>query len=46
MWVEAQPSAKSPFHKLNGDNSCEKKNANVDIFLKSCPILLYFFTLC
>ena len=46
MWVEMQPSAKSFFQKLNVDNSCQK-HTKLDVrFLKSCPILLYFFTLC
>ena len=46
MWVETQPSAQTSFQKLNIDNSCRRK-AQLDItFLKSCPILLYFFTLC
>ena len=24
MWVEAHPSAQSPFKKINVDNSCQK----------------------
>ena len=46
MWLEAQPSAQSFFQKSNTDNSCQK-HAKLDItFLKPCPILPYFFSLC
>ena len=45
MWVETQPSTQPSLQKLNVDNSC-RKHTKLDIrFLKSCPILLYFFTL-
>ena len=46
IWVEMEPSAQASFHKLNVDNSCEKKYSKLYItFLKPCPILLYSFTL-
>ena len=46
MWVEMQPSDQPYFQQLNVDNSCQK-HAKLDItFLNSCPILLYFFSLC
>ena len=46
MGVETQSSDQSSFQKVNGDNNCQK-HAKLDItFLKSCPILLYFFSLC
>ena len=45
MWVETQPSTQPSLQKLNVGNSCQK-HTKLDItFLKSCPILLYFFTL-
>ena len=44
--MDPQPSAQSPFQKLNVDNNCQK-HAKLDItFLRSCPILLYFLTFC
>ena len=46
LWVEMQPIGQPSFQKLEIDNSCQK-HAKLDItFLKSCPILLYFFSLC
>ena len=50
MWVEAQPSAQSPFQKLNADNSCQKHIKldtafyevlpNFTVFLYSLPGIL------
>ena len=46
MRVETQPSAQFSFQKLNVENTYQK-HAKLDIaFLKSCSILLYFFSLC
>ena len=44
MWLETQPSGQAFFQKLNVDNSCQKMAKFDTTFLKSCPILLYFFT--
>ena len=44
MWVETQPSAQSPFQKLNIDNSC-KKHANLDATIEALSnftVFLYF----
>ena len=46
MWFEMQLSAQSSLQKLNVVNSCQK-HAELDItLLESCPIFLYFFSLC
>ena len=46
MWVETQPSAQSSIQNLTLIIGI-KKQAKLDItFLKSCPILLCFFSLC
>ena len=45
MWVGMQLSAQSSFQQLNVDNSFQK-HSKLDItFLKSFPILQYFFDL-
>ena len=45
MWVKRQCSAQSSFKKLNVNDSYQK-HAKLDItFLKSCPVLMYFFKL-
>ena len=41
MWVETRSSDQSPFQKLNLFNSCQKFAKLDNLFLKSCPILLY-----
>ena len=41
---EAQPSAQSSFQKLSVGSSCQKHAKFNIFFLKSCPVLLYFFT--
>ena len=45
MWAETQPSTNSSFLKLKFENNCQKTPGELDIiFLKSRPILLYFFS--
>ena len=50
MWVGTQPRDQSTCERLDIQNSSHenvKKHAKFNIILlKSCPILLYFFTLC
>ena len=41
-----QPNDQSLFQKLNVNKSCQKTLKLDILFLKSCPILLYLFTLC
>ena len=46
MWVETKPNCQSPLQKLNVDNTWQKHKELYITFLKFCPILLYFFSLC